>query len=130
MNTFELSTPEHACMVPIGDEVRRAAADLGVTDGAVLVHVPHTTAAVTINEGADPDVVVDLLRRLDGLVPWDDPADRHGEGNSAAHLKSSLVGCDQVVAVRGGDLVLGTWQTLYFCEFDGPRRRRVHVQAL
>ncbi len=130
MTTFELSTPEHACLVPITAQVRRAAADLGVRDGAILVHVPHTTAAVTINEGADPDVVVDLLRRLDALVPWDDPADRHGEGNSAAHLKSSLMGCDQVLAVQDGDLVLGTWQTVYFCEFDGPRRRRVQVQAL
>jgi len=128
VNTFEVSTPEHACMVAITDQVRRAAADLGVTDGAVLVHIPHTTAAVTINEGADPDVVVDLLRRLEHLIPWDDRADRHGEGNSAAHLKSSLVGCDQVVAIRGGDLVLGTWQTVYFCEFDGPRSRNVWVQ--
>jgi secondary thiamine-phosphate synthase enzyme len=128
--TFSVATPDHACLVPITDQVRRAAADLGVTDGAVLIHVPHTTAAVTINEGADPDVARDLLRRLDRLVPWDDPGDRHGEGNSAAHLKSSLVGCDQTVAVRDGDLVLGTWQTVYFCEFDGPRQRRVHVQAL
>jgi secondary thiamine-phosphate synthase enzyme len=107
--------------------VEEAVAALGVIDGAVLVHVPHTTAAVTVNEGADPDVVTDLLRRLDELVPWSDPADRHGEGNSAAHLKSSLIGCDQVLPVRGGRLALGTWQAVFFCEFDGPRRRRVLV---
>jgi secondary thiamine-phosphate synthase enzyme len=130
MQTFEVQTREHAELVRITDEVARAADALGVRDGAVLVHVPHTTAAVTINEGADPDVVVDLLRRLDRLVPWSDPSDRHGEGNSAAHLKSSLVGCDQVVGVADGQLVLGTWQAVFFCEFDGPRRRRIHVQAL
>jgi len=130
LKTFEVQTRDRAQFVPITAEVRRAVADLGVRDGAVLVHVPHTTAAVTVNEGADPDVVGDLLRRLDQLAPWHDPTDRHGEGNSAAHLKSSLVGCDQVLAVAGGEVVLGTWQTVYFCEFDGPRRRQVHVQAL
>jgi secondary thiamine-phosphate synthase enzyme len=127
---FDLRTDQHAQLVRITAQVQDAAAALGITDGAVLVHVPHTTAAVTVNEGADPDVVSDLLRRLDYLVPWQDPADRHGEGNSAAHLKSSLIGCDQVLPVAGGKLVLGTWQAVFFCEFDGPRRRRVQVFAV
>ena len=130
MHEFDLRTDQHAQLVRITTQVQDAAAALGITDGAVLVHVPHTTAAVTVNEGADPDVVSDLLRRLDHLVPWQDPADRHGEGNSAAHLKSSLIGCDQVLPVAGGKLVLGTWQAVFFCEFDGPRRRRVQVFAV
>ena len=127
MHEFDVRTDQHAQFVSITGQVQDAVASLGIRDGAVLVHVPHTTAAVTVNEGADPDVVTDLLRRLEALVPWSDPADRHGEGNSAAHLKSSLFGCDQMLPVKDGKLVLGTWQTVYFCEFDGPRRRRVQV---
>jgi secondary thiamine-phosphate synthase enzyme len=129
MQTLDLRTTAHDQLIDITREVAAAAAALGVSDGTVLVHVPHTTAAVTVNEGADPDVVRDLLRRLDQLAPWSDPADRHAEGNSAAHLKSSLVGCSQLLPVRGGRLVLGTWQTVWFCEFDGPRQRRVQVFA-
>ncbi len=130
MNEISVSTRSHDQLVNITAEINAAVADLGVRDGAVLVHVPHTTAAVTINEGADPDVPRDLLRRLDALVPWDDPDDRHGEGNSAAHLKSSLVGCNQLVPVAAGKLELGTWQAVWFCEFDGPRQRRVQVLAI
>ena len=80
-----------------------------------------------MNEAAYPNVCTDWRLRLDELVPWRDPADRHGEGNSAAHLKSSLVGCDQVLPIVGGKVALGTWQAVFFCEFDGPRRRRVQV---
>ncbi|MEZ4386865.1 MAG: secondary thiamine-phosphate synthase enzyme YjbQ [Candidatus Krumholzibacteriia bacterium] len=130
MRTFQVDTTEHAQLVDITAQVTEAAAKLGVSCGAVLVHVPHTTAAVTVNEGADPDVPRDLLRRLDLLVPWHDPVDRHGEGNSAAHLKSSLIGCNQVLPVTDGRLRLGTWQTVWFCEFDGPRRRRVEVSTI
>lgn len=130
MQTFQVATGDHAQMIDITGEVHRAAAALQCLDGAVLVHVPHTTAAVTINEGADPDVPRDLLRRLEQLVPWDDPADRHGEGNSAAHLKSSLLGCNLVVPVANGRLRLGTWQAIWFCEFDGPRTRRVEVSVM
>lgn len=129
MQEFTVATDAHAQLVRITSEVQDAVAALGVRDGAVLVHVPHTTAAVTVNEGADPDVAADLLRRLDAFVPWRDPADRHDEGNSAAHLKSSLVGCSCLLPVAGGRLVLGTWQAVFFCEFDGPRRRRVQVFA-
>jgi secondary thiamine-phosphate synthase enzyme len=93
------------------------------------VWVPHTTAAVTVNEGADPDVVRDMSAALDRIAPWE-AGYRHAEGNAAAHVKSSLFGCDQVVPVENGRLVLGTWQTLWLCDFDGPRRRRVKVGSL
>jgi len=130
VHEFAVASDAHAQLIPITPEVQAAVAALGVTDGAVLVHVPHTTAAVTVNEGADPDVAADLLRRFDALVPWRDPADSHDEGNSAAHFKSSLVGCSSVLPVVGGKLALGTWQAVFFCEFDGPRRRRVQVFAV
>jgi secondary thiamine-phosphate synthase enzyme len=90
--------------------------------------VPHTTAAVTINENADPDVVVDMLAALKKMVP--DLAYRHGEGNSPAHVKSSMIGCSITVPVEDGEPALGTWQGIYFCEFDGPRRRSVWVQLV
>ena len=101
----------------------------GVTDGALMIYVPHTTAAVTINENADPDVQLDIQNAMDKLIPWEDGY-RHAEGNSAAHVKSSLVGVSELVAVRNGRLVLGTWQGIYFCEFDGPRTRKVHCHVL
>jgi len=110
-------------------QVQAALGDLGVTDGVVLIYVPHTTAAVTINEGADPAVVRDIDQELTKIVPFQDGY-QHAEGNSAAHIKSSLVGCSEIVAVSGGRLVLGTWQKIWFCEFDGPRRRRLLVQKL
>jgi len=130
VHELAVKTDARDVMVDITGEVDRAIGALEIVDGAVLVHVPHTTAAVTVNEGADPDVPRDFLRRLDGLIPFDDPADRHGEGNSAAHLKSSLIGCSQVLPVEDGRLVLGTWQAVWFCEFDGPRRRRVQVSRV
>lgn len=95
--------------------------------GALTVFVPHTTAGVTINEQADPDVARDLERRLDAMAPWDDPADRHGEGNTAAHLKASMMGASARVLVEDGKLVLGTWQGIFLCEFDGPRTRQIWV---
>ena len=98
-------------------------------DGLCMIYVPHTTAAVTINESADPAVAADILAVLNRVVPWE--ADyRHLEGNSAAHIKSTLVGASALVAVEGGRLVLGTWQGIFFCEFDGPRARKVHVRFI
>jgi secondary thiamine-phosphate synthase enzyme len=91
--------------------------------------VPHTTAAVTINENADPDVVWDMLMELGKIVPFDDHY-RHAEGNSAAHLKSSLMGVSETLLIERGEPVLGTWQGIYFCEFDGPRRRRLHIRLV
>jgi len=123
---FELRTGGRTDFVEITGQVQRAVADLGIDEGAVLVWVPHTTAGVTVNEGADPDVVRDLTAILDRAVPWSGDY-RHAEGNSAAHAKSSLVGCGQLLPVSGGRLALGTWQAVWFCEFDGPRRRRVQV---
>ena len=114
-------------MIDITGQVANAVKDALIRDGVVTVFVPHTTAAVTINENADPDVVHDMLAALDAAVPHQQSFYRHGEGNSAAHVKSSLVGCSTQVIVRGGQLALGTWQAIYFCEFDGPRSRHVTI---
>jgi len=129
MREFAVSTGGRTCFVDVTARVQAAVAELGLADGAVLVFVPHTTAAVTLNEGADPDVVRDLDMELGKIVPLADGY-RHAEGNSAAHLKSSLVGCSEIVPVAGGRLALGTWQAIWFCEFDGPRQRRVQVVKL
>ena len=122
--TFQVRTPSRDAMVNIDAEVRRALCDSGVRQGMVTVYVPHTTAGVTINENADPDVVHDVLAALDEAVPWRRGFYRHSEGNSAAHVKSSMVGCSAVVPVIDGEMTLGTWQSVFFCEFDGPRTRR------
>ena len=115
-------------MIDITGQLRSAVQESGVRDGVCLVFVPHTTAAVTINENADPDVPRDMLMVLDKAIPWQDRY-RHREGNSAAHVKSSLVGASETVLVEAGNLVLGTWQSLFFCEFDGPRTRKVLVRV-
>lgn len=128
MQTFSVQTREHCQLVDITSQVREALRSQEVEQGVCLVYCPHTTAAITINENADPDVVGDLLMGLDRVAPGDLPY-RHTEGNSDGHLKSTLVGCSEQVIVDRGDLVLGTWQGIYLCEFDGPRRRHVHVQA-
>jgi len=113
-------------MVEVTREVRRVVAESGIREGIVTLYVPHTTAAVTINENADPDVQHDMLAWLRRLVP-PDPSFRHAEGNSDGHIKSSLVGVTAQVPLVDGDLLLGTWQGIYFCEFDGPRQRQLHV---
>ena len=127
--TFTVRTSSRTTLVNITGDVQRAAEELGVTDGAVLVYCPHTTGAITINESADPDVVRDIDSKLGRLCPHSDGY-HHCEGNSDAHVKSSLVGCSETVLVEGGALVLGTWQGVFFCEFDGPRTRTVIVGAL
>ena len=124
MYQYSLDTPQEG-FVDITGEVQKAVRDSGVSEGTALVFVPHTTAAVTINENADPDVLHDLRLALAALVPK--LPYRHGEGNSPAHLKSSLFGCSQLVPIVNGKLALGTWQGIYFCEFDGPRRRNFQV---
>jgi len=116
-------------MVNITGKVEKAVADAGVSDGTVIIFCPHTTAAITINENADPDVVHDILLTLSYLMPKDKAGYQHAEGNSDAHVKSSLVGCSETVIITGGKLLLGTWQGIYFCEFDGPRKRTVNVQV-
>ena len=127
--TFSVRTPGRTSFINVTSEVRDAVRELGVTTGAVLVYVPHTTAAVTINESADPDVATDIDAALSRLVPHSGPY-RHAEGNSDGHIKSSLVGCSETLLVEDGELVLGTWQGVFFCEFDGPRTRNVHVGVL
>ncbi|MCK5802815.1 MAG: secondary thiamine-phosphate synthase enzyme YjbQ [Lentisphaeria bacterium] len=102
----------------------------GQFNGLCHLFCMHTTAGLTVNENADPDVVHDMLLELERLVPWRNPVFRHLEGNSAAHVKSTLVGCDLTLSVQHGKLILGTWQGVYFCEFDGPRNRRVAVALL
>jgi secondary thiamine-phosphate synthase enzyme len=116
-------------MIDITEAVRKTAREEKIESGIVLVYTPHTTAAVTINENADPDVPRDLLAALDRAVPLSANY-RHAEGNSAAHVKSSLVGASEMVIVENGRLVLGTWQSIFFCEFDGPRTRKVSIKFL
>jgi secondary thiamine-phosphate synthase enzyme len=128
MDSFEVRTRERNQFVDITDQVRRAVARSGVPQGLCVVYCPHTTAAITINENADPDVVHDMLLWLNKAVPKDQPGFRHGEGNSDSHIKASLIGSSATVLIEDGDLVLGRWQGVYFCEFDGPRMRSVHVQ--
>lgn len=129
MLTINLSTQHQMQLIDVTSYVRNHLRDSGVQEGLALVYTPHTTAAVTINENADPDVVRDLIAGLNKLVPFNDNY-RHVEGNSAAHIKSTLVGANETVPVTNSELVLGTWQGIYFCEFDGPRRRKLHIQII
>lgn len=128
VHEFNLNT-ERRNFYNITSKVAAAIAESGISDGAVMVYCPHTTAGITINENADPDVVRDMLLGLDRAYP-DRPEFRHCEGNSSAHLKASAVGSSQLVIVEKGKLLLGTWQGIYFCEFDGPRRRRFYVKII
>ena len=129
MKSIMLRTHSRCELVDITSEVQKAVTGCGLEKGLAMVFVPHTTAGVTINENADPAVVVDLLENLERLVPQHANY-RHLEGNSDAHCKASLMGSSVNVAVEGGKLVLGTWQGIYFCEFDGPRSRKFQVQVL
>lgn len=127
MKSFTVQTAARFEMIDITDRVAAFIRESGTKDGLCHVFVPHTTAAVTINENADPDVPRDILTSLDRIVPLTDRY-RHTEGNSAAHIKASLFGASQVVLIADGRLVLGTWQSLFFCEFDGPRTRQFLVK--
>ena len=126
MQSFSVKTKGRTDFVDITNEVAAAAEKSGRTDGTVTVFVPHTTAGITINENADPSVVDDIVAALDRLVPWE-AGYRHSEGNSAAHVKASLMGSSIAVMMEKGRLKLGTWQGIYLCEFDGPRSRQVWV---
>ena len=130
MSSFEVHTSRRTEFVEVTDQVRRAVQNAGLKSGVCVVYCPHTTAAITIQENADPDVVHDMLLWLNEHVPKDACGFRHTEGNSDAHIKSSLVGSSAAVIVMDGDLVLGRWQGVYFCEFDGPRTRSVVVQTI
>jgi len=124
---FHVRTGSTVEFVDITDRVRDIISRSKVTEGMCTVFVPHTTAAVTINENADPDVVRDMIMELEKIVPASDNYS-HAEGNSAAHIKSSLMGVSETLLVDDGRPVLGTWQGIYFCEFDGPRNRKVYVK--
>jgi secondary thiamine-phosphate synthase enzyme len=129
MKTFEISIrslhPNE--MIDITAEINKFLCAHSIIDSVITVFTPHTTAAITINENADPDVTKDMLYGLEKLVPKS-PHFKHAEGNSAAHIKSSLVGVSETLIVENGQLLLGTWQGVYFCEFDGPRNRRIQIK--
>jgi len=115
-------------MIDITSQVEAVVSKSGIKNGDVIVYCPHTTAAITINENADPSVIHDILLTLEELLPHRRAGYRHSEGNSDSHCKSSLVGCSEQVLISDGQLNLGTWQGIFFCEFDGPRSRRVLIQ--
>lgn len=125
---FRISTGSRDEFVDITGKAREALIASGIKDGVCRIFVPHTTAAVTINEGADPAVTRDIIMALDKAIPHAGGY-RHAEGNSAAHIKTTLVGSSETILVRDGNLVLGTWQAVYFCEFDGPRSRKVLIEC-
>ncbi len=127
MKTLTISTKGRTVINNITDDVQKAVADMRLEDGIVTVYCPHTTAGILINESDDPAVQRDILRRLNDLVPLDLEYD-HQEGNSDAHIKSSLIGSSVQVFVEEGKLKLGEWQTIYFCDFDGPREREVWIK--
>ncbi len=126
---YEIKTTDRENLYNITSKVCDAVSNSQITDGICVVYCPHTTAGITINENADPDVVRDMLIGLDKAFP-NRVEFYHAEGNSSAHLKSSCVGNDQTVIVKNGQLLLGTWQGIYFCEFDGPRNRRFYVKVI
>jgi secondary thiamine-phosphate synthase enzyme len=127
-NSFSISTNRRCQMLDITGKVQSAVRDSGIKNGNAIVYCPHTTAAITINENADPSVMHDILLTLDELVPEHRSGYRHSEGNSDAHVKSSILGCSEQILISDGSLNLGTWQGIFFCEFDGPRSRRFSVQ--
>ena len=124
-----VSTRARIEFVNIDELVQEVVQEEGVSDGVCYIYVPHTTAGITINENADPAVREDIINELNKVVPFDDNY-RHLEGNAAAHIKACLVGFSQMVPVERGKLDLGTWQSIYFCEFDGPRRRHIYVHVI
>jgi len=116
-------------LIDITSQVQNIVKRSGIKEGVCYVYVPHTTAAVTINENADPSVINDIQNYLNKLVPFDGPYS-HAEGNSDAHIKTSFMGCSKTIVVTNGCLLLGTWQGIFFCEFDGPRNRKVHIKVI
>jgi secondary thiamine-phosphate synthase enzyme len=127
--SIDIKTKSQIEFIDITSNIQQAVDRSGIKEGVCYVYVPHTTAAVTINENADPDVIRDIITRLNEIVPLDGNY-RHAEGNSAAHIKASIVGSSETIFIEDGRLVLGTWQSIFFCEFDGPRSRRVFIKVL
>ncbi len=128
---YELSVPTkgNTEFVDITDRIKELLSQNGVSNGICTVFVPHTTAGITINENADPDVVHDMLKELNKVIPLDDKY-RHLEGNSAAHIKASIMGFSEHIIINDGHLLLGTWQGIYFTEFDGPRHRKIYIKII
>jgi len=126
MKEVNISTGRRTDFIDCSAEIQAAVREMGIDSGVVTVFVPHTTAGITINENADPDVMTDIENALDRLVPWS-AGYRHAEGNSAAHLKASMMGSSLQLIVEDGSIRRGTWQGVYFCEFDGPRSRRIWI---
>jgi secondary thiamine-phosphate synthase enzyme len=125
-----VETSSRVQMIEVTSRIEKLIRQKNVRDGFVIIHNPHTTAAVTINENADPDVQHDLLKKLSELVPKNENYYQHGEGNSDAHVKTALVGNSVTVLIENGKLVLGRWQGIFFCEFDGPRSRQLNVKII
>ncbi len=130
MTTFRIQTSARNQFVEITDQVRDAITASGISSGLCVVYCPHTTAAITVNENADPDVVHDMLLYLNKTIPQNQTGFRHAEENSDSHIKASLIGPSVTLIVEDGEIVLGRWQGVYFCEFDGPRTRKVMVQVV
>ena len=126
---LQIRTGAHTQMLDITEKIQQVVSESGVKEGVCVAFVPHTTAAVTINENADPDVVRDFTAELEKIVPWEDGY-HHMEGNSAAQLKASMIGFSEQILIEGGRLRLGTWQGIYFCEYDGPRNRKLLVKVI
>ena len=129
LETLQVKTPSRSAMVDVTDLISRKVRESGVASGVCFLHVPHTTAGIMVNEGADPAVMDDVLNTLDKMVPWRDGY-RHSEGNSAAHIKAILTGGRTFLLIAEGRLVLGTWERVFLCEFDGPRTRKVYVKII
>ncbi|MFQ6127507.1 MAG: secondary thiamine-phosphate synthase enzyme YjbQ [Thermoplasmata archaeon] len=129
METIEIRTSSRTELVDITAKVHKVVKDSGIRDGICLVYTPHTTAALTINENADPSVGKDITMETNKVIPFENGYS-HMEGNAAAHIKSSLLGCSVTLPVERSSLLLGTWQGVFFCEFDGPRNRRAHVKVV
>jgi secondary thiamine-phosphate synthase enzyme len=128
--TFHLKTTSRDQMIEVTATIEAWLRENQIKNGILVVSSLHTTAGITVNENADPDVKTDFLRRLDEVYPWEHPKDLHMEGNTAAHLKTSTVGHAQTLIISNGRLILGTWQGVYFCEFDGPRSRKFFVKVI
>ena len=129
MRTLTVKSHKQVELIDITDDVIKTILEDNITEGMAVIYTPHTTAAITINENADPDVSRDIIMGTDKLIPLRDDY-RHLEGNSAAHIKSSLFGASETLIINNDKPVLGTWQGIYFCEFDGPRQRHVHIQTV
>ena len=126
---IKVKTKAKTELIDITSEIQGLVRSSGLDEGFCMLYVPHTTAAVTINESADPSVKTDILMMLNKIVPWE-AGYRHLEGNSSAHIKATIVGASELISIEKGNLVLGTWQGIFFCEFDGPRTRKLHVKFI